>query len=138
MAEANQYDVLRRVEAVCDELEHDLESYQSMLRYLSDVRQFYDHLVTRHGAAFNPAENVDHAEIWDPTNRTTRYSPASKSASCTRPPRRQPNAYSSSRCVHGTCGATRSRRCTTHRSNATATIHISRSTSARTGRARSR
>lgn len=65
MDDQNQYDELRRVEAVCDELEYDLESYQSMLRYLSDVRQFYDHLVTRHGAAFNPAENVDHAEIWE-------------------------------------------------------------------------
>lgn len=64
MDEQRQFDELRRVESVLDELEADLESYQSMLRYLSDVREFYTHLVNRHGAKFNPAENVDHAEIW--------------------------------------------------------------------------
>ncbi len=64
MDESKQYDELRRVEAVLYELEDGRDSYHSLLHYLSDVREFYTHLVTRHGAAFNPAENVDQAEIW--------------------------------------------------------------------------
>jgi len=64
MDESNRYDELRRVEAVCDALEDDLESPQSMLRYLSDVHQFYEHVSSRHGSAFVPTDDVDHREIW--------------------------------------------------------------------------
>ena len=66
----NQYDELPRVEAVLDELDDDLESDASKRRYLSDIRQFYDHLENRHGAKFNPGANVDHAEIWDTEGET--------------------------------------------------------------------
>ncbi|ELZ15481.1 integrase family protein [Haloterrigena salina JCM 13891] len=64
MDEENEYDELRRVEAVLYELDDELESPESKLRYLSDIRQWYEHLETRHGAPFNPAENVDHDDIW--------------------------------------------------------------------------
>ncbi|WP_226043391.1 tyrosine-type recombinase/integrase [Natrinema sp. DC36] len=65
MDEEHEYDELQRVEAVLYELDDELDSPESKLRYLSDIREFYTHLETRHGAPFNPAENVDHGEIWD-------------------------------------------------------------------------
>ncbi|WP_126664871.1 tyrosine-type recombinase/integrase [Haloterrigena salifodinae] len=64
MDEENEYDELRRVETVLYELDDELESPESKLRYLSDIRQWYEHLETRHGAPFNPAKNVDHDDIW--------------------------------------------------------------------------
>ncbi|ELY68928.1 tyrosine-type recombinase/integrase [Natrinema versiforme] len=63
--EEHEYDELRRIEAVLYELDDELDSPESKLRYLSDIREFYTHLETRHGAPFNPADNVDHGEIWD-------------------------------------------------------------------------
>ncbi|UHQ95384.1 tyrosine-type recombinase/integrase [Haloterrigena alkaliphila] len=72
----NEYDELRRVETVLDELDDELESPASKLRYLSDIREFYRHLKNRHGAAFNPAENVDHREIWRNHRDTEKDNPA--------------------------------------------------------------
>ncbi|THE66470.1 hypothetical protein D8Y22_02095 [Salinadaptatus halalkaliphilus] len=64
MDAANEYDELRCVEGLLDALDDDLESNDSKFRYLSDVRQFYTHLVDCHGSPFNPAETVDHEELW--------------------------------------------------------------------------
>ncbi|WP_137290349.1 tyrosine-type recombinase/integrase [Natronorubrum halophilum] len=72
----NQYDELRRVEAVLYELDDELESPESKLRYLSDIRQFYRHIETRHAGAFNPTENVDHGEIWEQQIPDSRDNPA--------------------------------------------------------------
>ncbi|WP_121743533.1 tyrosine-type recombinase/integrase [Natronorubrum halophilum] len=72
----NQYDELRRVEAVLYELDDELESPESKLRYLSDIRQFYRHIETRHAGAFNPTENVDHGEIWEQQIPDNRDNPA--------------------------------------------------------------
>lgn len=74
--EANEYDELRRVEAVLYELDDELNSPASKLRYLSDIRQFYDHLETRHGGEFNPTENVDHTEIWKQRLNDEKDNPA--------------------------------------------------------------
>ncbi|QCS44684.1 site-specific integrase [Natrinema versiforme] len=76
----NEYDELRRVEAVLNELDDDLKSNESKLRYLSDIRQFYDHLETRHGAPFNPTDNVDHTEIWTQRLDGEKDNPALSSA----------------------------------------------------------
>ncbi|AEH39521.1 tyrosine-type recombinase/integrase [Halopiger xanaduensis] len=56
---------IERVLAVFDELDRDLESDGSKLRYLGDVSQFYEHLQRRGKAAYNPAENIDMEYDWD-------------------------------------------------------------------------
>lgn len=56
---------IERVLAVFDELDHDLESDGSKLRYLGDVSQFYEHLQRRGKAAYNPAETIDMEYGWE-------------------------------------------------------------------------
>ncbi|QCW05250.1 tyrosine-type recombinase/integrase [Natrinema pallidum] len=58
-------DEIERAIAVFDELDRDLESDASKLRYLGDVSQFYEHLQRRGKAAYNPAETIDMEYGWD-------------------------------------------------------------------------
>ncbi|UHQ96129.1 tyrosine-type recombinase/integrase [Natrinema halophilum] len=55
---------IERVLAVFDELDRNLDSDESKLRYLGDVSQFYEHLVRRGKAAYNPAETIDMEYGW--------------------------------------------------------------------------
>lgn len=50
---------------VFDEIDAEFESDDSKLRYLGDVTQFYEHLVRRGKAAFNPVENVGMEYPWE-------------------------------------------------------------------------
>lgn len=61
----HQADEIERVLAVFDELDRDLESDASKLRYLGDVSQFYEHLQRRGKAAYNPAETIDMEYGWE-------------------------------------------------------------------------
>lgn len=66
-----QPDEIERVLAVFDELDRDLESDASKLRYLGDVSQFYEHLQRRGKAAYNPAGTIEMEYGWqrpDPDN----------------------------------------------------------------------
>lgn len=56
---------IERVLAVFDELDRDLESDGSKLRYLGDVSQFYEHLQRRGKASYNPAETIDMEYGWE-------------------------------------------------------------------------
>ncbi|MFD1562538.1 tyrosine-type recombinase/integrase [Haloarchaeobius amylolyticus] len=58
-------DEIERVLAVFDELDRDLDSEASKLRYLGDVSQLYEHLQRRGKAAYNPAENIDMEYGWE-------------------------------------------------------------------------
>ncbi|WP_425499823.1 tyrosine-type recombinase/integrase [Natrinema caseinilyticum] len=58
-------DEIERVLAVFDELDRELESDESKLRYLGDVSQFYEHLQRRGKAAYDPAETIDMEYGWD-------------------------------------------------------------------------
>jgi len=58
-------DEIERVLAVFDELDRDLDSAESKLRYLGDVSQFYEHLQRRGKAAYNPAETIDMEYGWE-------------------------------------------------------------------------
>lgn len=60
----NESDEIRRALVVFDELNDDLGTDASKLRYLSDVSQFYDHLGRRAKAAFNPVERIDEEYNW--------------------------------------------------------------------------
>ena len=55
---------IQRVLAVFDELNADLGTDASKIRYLSDVNQFYDHLERRAIAAFNPASDIAEEYNW--------------------------------------------------------------------------
>ncbi|WP_114579634.1 tyrosine-type recombinase/integrase [Saliphagus sp. LR7] len=59
-----QPDEIERVLAVFDELDRDLESDASKLRYLGDVSQFYEHLQRRGKAAYNPAGTIEMEYGW--------------------------------------------------------------------------
>ncbi|ADD07331.1 XerC/D-like integrase (plasmid) [Natrialba magadii ATCC 43099] len=62
---------IRRALAVFDELNADLGTDASKLRYHSDVSQFYEHLERRAKASFNPVESIDEEYNWsraDPDN----------------------------------------------------------------------
>ena len=61
---ANESDEIRRALVVFDELDYELGTDASKLRYLSDVSQFYDHLDRRATAAFNPVERIDEEYNW--------------------------------------------------------------------------
>ena len=62
---AHRADEIERVLAVFDELDRDLDSEASKLRYLGDVSQFYEHLQRRGKAAYNPAETIDMEYGWE-------------------------------------------------------------------------
>ncbi len=62
---AHRADEIERVLAVFDELDQDLDSEASKLRYLGDVSQFYEHLQRRGKAAYNPAETIDMEYGWE-------------------------------------------------------------------------
>lgn len=62
-----QADEIEHVLAVFDELDRDLESAESKLRYLGDVSQFYEHLQRRGKAAYNPADTIDMEYGWERT-----------------------------------------------------------------------
>ncbi|MFC6764572.1 tyrosine-type recombinase/integrase [Natrinema soli] len=64
---AHQADEIEHVLAVFDELDRDLESAESKLRYLGDVSQFYEHLQRRGKAAYNPADTIDMEYGWERT-----------------------------------------------------------------------
>lgn len=69
----HQAEEIERALVVFDELDRDLESDASKLRYLGDVSQFYEHLQRRGKAAYNPAETIDMEYGWersDPDNPT--------------------------------------------------------------------
>lgn len=62
-----------RVLGVFDELDRELSTDASKLRYHSDVSQFYDHLERRSKVAFNPAAEISKEFQWkpgDPDNPT--------------------------------------------------------------------
>ncbi|EMA28511.1 integrase family protein [Halobiforma lacisalsi AJ5] len=61
---ANESDEIRRALVVFDELNYELGTDASKLRYLSDVGQFYEHLERRAKAAFNPVERIDEEYNW--------------------------------------------------------------------------
>lgn len=61
---ADESDEIRRALVVFDELNYELGTDASKLRYLSDVSQFYDHLGRRAKAAFNPVEHIDEEYNW--------------------------------------------------------------------------
>ncbi|MFP8891859.1 tyrosine-type recombinase/integrase (plasmid) [Natrialbaceae archaeon A-CW2] len=68
----NESAEIQRVLAVFDELNADLGTDASKIRYRSDVNQFYDHLGRRAKAAFNPAANIHKEYNWsrgEPDNR---------------------------------------------------------------------
>ncbi|MFC4989270.1 tyrosine-type recombinase/integrase [Saliphagus infecundisoli] len=60
----SQPDEIERILAVFDELDRDLESDASKLRYLGDVSQFYEHLQRRGKAAYNPAATIEMEYGW--------------------------------------------------------------------------
>ncbi|SDR19341.1 site-specific integrase [Natronobacterium texcoconense] len=60
----NESDEIRRALVVFDELNYELGTDASKLRYLSDVSQFYEHLGRRAKAAFNPVEHIDEEYNW--------------------------------------------------------------------------
>ncbi|MFC6768296.1 hypothetical protein [Natrinema soli] len=59
MASPHQADEIEHVLAVFDELDRDLESAESKLRYLGDVSQFYEHLQRCRKATYNPADMIE-------------------------------------------------------------------------------
>ncbi|EMA36300.1 tyrosine-type recombinase/integrase [Halobiforma nitratireducens] len=61
---SNESDEIRRALVVFDELNYELGTDASKLRYLSDVSQFYEHLGRRAKAAFNPVEHIDEEYNW--------------------------------------------------------------------------
>ncbi|SFC55199.1 Site-specific recombinase XerD [Halobiforma haloterrestris] len=61
---SNESDEIRRALVVFDELNYELGTDASKLRYLSDVSQFYEHLERRAKAAFNPVERIDEEYNW--------------------------------------------------------------------------
>ncbi|OIB59006.1 tyrosine-type recombinase/integrase [Natrialba sp. SSL1] len=66
-------DEIRRALAVFDELNAELGTDASKLRYHSDVSQFYEHLERRAKASFNPVESIDEEYNWsreEPDNAT--------------------------------------------------------------------
>ncbi|ELY48815.1 tyrosine-type recombinase/integrase [Natronolimnohabitans innermongolicus] len=62
-------DEIRRALAVFDELDRDLESDESKLRYLESVDQFYRHRMRRKTAAYNPVESIDEEYGWQRKRR---------------------------------------------------------------------
>ncbi|MFC7216511.1 tyrosine-type recombinase/integrase [Saliphagus sp. GCM10025334] len=60
----NEGDEIRRVLAVFDELNADLGTDESKIRYRGDVNQFYEHLERRAKASFNPAEQIHREYNW--------------------------------------------------------------------------
>lgn len=68
---ASRSAAIERALAVFDEIDAEFDSDDSKLRYLGDVRQFYEHLVRRAKVSFNPVENVAMEYAWersDPDN----------------------------------------------------------------------
>ncbi|ELZ05042.1 integrase family protein [Natrialba chahannaoensis JCM 10990] len=57
-------DEIRRALAVFDELNAELSTDASKLRYHSDVSQFYEHLERRAKASFNPVKSIDEEYNW--------------------------------------------------------------------------
>jgi integrase len=60
-----QPDEIERALAVFDELDAELDSDDSKLRYYGDVSQFYEHLQRRGVAAYNPVTNFDKEYGWE-------------------------------------------------------------------------
>ena len=70
-AGASRSAAIERALAVFDAIDAEFDSDDSKLRYLGDVRQFYEHLVRRAKVSFNPVENVAMEYAWersDPDN----------------------------------------------------------------------
>jgi len=60
-----QPDEIERALAMFDELDVELDSDDSKLRYYGDVSQFYEHLQRRGVAAYNPVSNFDKEYGWE-------------------------------------------------------------------------
>lgn len=61
---SNESEEIQRVLAVFDELDVDLGTDESKIRYCGDVNQFYEHLERRAKTAFNPAANIHKEYNW--------------------------------------------------------------------------
>ena len=62
---ADRSAAIERALAVFDAIDAEFDSDDSKLRYLGDVRQFYEHLVRRAKVVFNPVENVAMEYAWE-------------------------------------------------------------------------
>jgi len=134
---AHRADEIERVLVVFDELDRDLDSAASKLRYLGDVSQFYEHLQRRRKTVYNPAETIDMEYGWE---RSKPDNPALSSMQV----RWLYDAVESPdeellvlALCGGVCVATRLRRCTSPSLHSRAMTHTSISRSARTDLARS-
>ena len=65
----DEADEIQRVLAVFDELNQELGSDESKLRYLSDIQQFYEHLQRRAKASFNPTASIAAEYGWTRTKK---------------------------------------------------------------------
>jgi len=61
---ANESAEIQRLLVIFDELNDELGTDGSKIRYRSDVNQFYEHLERRAKAAFNPAANIHKEYNW--------------------------------------------------------------------------